>query len=441
MTSSFGLFIGIQIRCCVPQVAIDSKSSLARHRLVDFTGELQIRPRRQGETSSSDSPENPLFSTRLPEWQPKFVAEPAQNGGRNKNDDKDSSQLQSSSSSPFYAQELAPVPLQITPPSGLSNAAKPGVNRGRLQTNDIEPYYHTSFCNELLCHPRILHNCIKKIVATKVELRELEWNESFKAYLAHVPESGTAIHNPRRGPFLVPQAFTTCSFRNRSGEHHFLDDFKIKLPLDLKPRRKDGTSRNLVLVFTVFSVKISSKSMWKRAMKFSTSATDSSSESLQLDPSGKSRLEQVACGFLPVSSPCLLDDGMHDVHVIYKVKSPPKELCEQGRLPEDSLILVEGRNDSESQLGGKDDSYADDTVVSLDSAASDRHAVNEGGPRSEKSFASEFGGSIADDSVLSKSRHSFNDDPIALSVNILSMYGSELIPPLLTLPFLSFCGR
>lgn len=64
---------------------VDSKSSLARHRLVDFTGELQLRRRtktdemeRRGRRVAPDN-----YRVKLPAWHPQCIAEPVVNGGRN----------------------------------------------------------------------------------------------------------------------------------------------------------------------------------------------------------------------------------------------------------------------------------------------------------------------------------------------------------------------
>lgn len=159
-----------------------SRSKLARDRLVDFTGELQIRRRNE-----DDPPVNSDAIVKkddhvyvVPEWHPQFVAEPAINGGRNSVDPftgtPTSSKLDSDDDNPslsqLYAQELAPVSLSTGPfapaarqPTPSNAPARPS---GPAHRADIEPYYHTSFCNELLCHPRLLHNCPKGNIVVKV---------------------------------------------------------------------------------------------------------------------------------------------------------------------------------------------------------------------------------------------------------------------------------
>jgi len=72
-------------------------------------------------------------------------------------------------------------------PSGTSLSVPKSRIRGHSSGEDIEPYFHTTFCNELLCHPRLLHNCQKGNIVVKVEMREIEWNSEYGAYLAHLP--------------------------------------------------------------------------------------------------------------------------------------------------------------------------------------------------------------------------------------------------------------
>lgn len=199
---------------------VSNKSSLARDRLVDFTGELQIRRKNELDALEEEldggqnrPPSNDDGVYVVPPWRPTFVTEPALNGGRNSiepssvdmttestpsaNPILDPGKIlllpTDSSSLQLYAQELAPVPLQLSSSTGraLSTPSLPGVHRfNRPQASYVEPTFHTSFCNELLCHPRLLHNCPQGHLAVKVELRELEWREDINAYLVHLPRSG-----------------------------------------------------------------------------------------------------------------------------------------------------------------------------------------------------------------------------------------------------------
>jgi hypothetical protein len=161
---------------------VHSRSKLARDRLVDFTGELQIRRRHEDDTPVNNDAIGKKYDHVyvVPEWHPQFVAEPAINGGRNSVDPftgtPTSSKLDSDDDNPslsqLYAQELAPVALSAGPlaPTARQPTASntPARASGPAHRTDIEPYYHTSFCNELLCHPRLLHNCPKGNIVVKV---------------------------------------------------------------------------------------------------------------------------------------------------------------------------------------------------------------------------------------------------------------------------------
>ena len=371
---------------------VDKKSSLARDRLVDFTGELQLRRRREDDPKSETQTRTVNSASgdcamALPDWHSGFVAEPAARGGRNLVG-KSSSPIDPATNSSLYAQELAPLPLQLTP--STRPTAPASLPRGRLHTDDIEPYFHTTFCNELLCNPRLLHNCPRGDIVVRVGLRELEWKQDFNAYFAHLPRCGPSVHNPRRGPFLVQNAFTSCS--PRGVDPHFIDEFKVKLPLDLKPETTDESRRIYALFFSVFDVKVTSKSKWQnRAKKLFGNApvepSPSSGDSDDLDATGKSRIEGIACGFLPLTSRgCLLDNGIHDVRVIYKAKSPTPEMCDKGLLDATSLILVERSDTGDrdllpgSSVDNREDSCADETTLSNDSASEKSGSVGKSKP-------------------------------------------------------------
>lgn len=269
------------------------------------------------------------YTARTRKWQAGFVTEPTVNGGRVQveNDGNPGAIFTS------YAQELAPIPLSMTP------TVIQGASSRKWQ--DIEPYFHTCFCNEVLLQPRILHNCNSKSVVLKVEVREIEWKEGF-GYIAHLPQYGPTIHNNRRGPFLVSDSLTTCAVRQSTIEQHFFDEFKIKLPMDL--------SKTLSLFLTVFHVNLNSETSWKptREVHVPCAAGD---ESLCM--------EQVACGFLPLAKGnCLVDNGIHDVRVIYNAGLAPKELCEQWGWPATSLVLAERKKGTDPlQSVARKDAY------------------------------------------------------------------------------------
>jgi C2 domain in Dock180 and Zizimin proteins len=346
---------------------VNNKSSLARHRLVDFSGELQVRRRTTEDPNDKREKrrDSDNYRVKLPPWHPSYVAEPVENGGRIDDSvkayDVDCTALDASQ---LYAQELAPLPLMLAPVSTFSTGPQAGMAPARSTYEDIEPFYQTIFSNEMICHPRILHNCKPGHYSVKIELREIEWNESLKAYLAHLPRPGInpCIHNPRRGPFLVKSALTSCTAE--TGEHHFIDEFKIKLPLDLTSKDPDGENVMLSLFFTVYRIKSHNKSKWKRGAKmlFGTSLLDSLRNGDENNITG--RVKPVACGFLPIAPQSyLLDDGIHDVRVAYIAQSPPAEFCSMPN-HKNSLMLVE-REINKSSLGNlfSRESAVDESVV------------------------------------------------------------------------------
>lgn len=343
---------------------VHSRSSLARDRLVDFTGELQVRRRNEVDPPVNNElvakKEDDVYD--VPEWHSQFISEPTIYGGRNlvqplgtSATSKPEGGDENPSRSPLYAQELAPVPLAPVPsnPSSRPGMSHKGVaSRSRAQAGrgDIEPYYHASFCNELLCHPRLLHNCPKGNIVMKVELREMEWKQEHNAFIAHLPKQGPSIHNTRRGPFLIQGTYTSCAVR--SSDPHFLDEVKVKLPLKLKSR---NSARTLSLFFTVYHVKFSSKKKWKVLPKINkrdqmvsgvnsvNEATgERSQQAEESELSGKCKLVLLSCGFLPMTSQgCLIDNGLHDVKMMYEARPPNAELRNSGTIPASSLIVVE----------------------------------------------------------------------------------------------------
>lgn len=359
--------------------AVFSKGSLARDRLVDFSGELQIRREEAPDDHDKDNDPPCIAEGRtyvVSPWHKQFISEPAVNGGRNPVEVKnassdvdivtrDSSEEAASrtgensrdkSRSKFYAQELAPVPLSLMPFAGKSAATSTNVRKqrsGRSAQGDVEPAFHTTFCNELLCHPRLLYNAPKGNIAIKVEVREMEWSASHQAYLARTPKFGPSLHNSRRGPFLVQEAFTACSVKALHA--HFLDEFKIKLPLILAMRSAGGfvDSGPLALFFSVYNIDIKSKRSWKdRVEQRQTPSKDSLSntprkgshlqscfglESNDAETERKkSRVEVLACGFLPITSDtsCLIDNGLHDVKLMYTAG-----MCSEDDGGNETLIL------------------------------------------------------------------------------------------------------
>ncbi len=327
---------------------VNGKSSLAMDRLIDFTGEMQLR--RKEESNGNNS--------QTKAWRSQYEAEPTVNGGR-------CIKVIGRSYSTLNAQELAPVPL-LTSPHGRHSPK----SRSRGSGEDVEPYFHTSFCNELLCYPRVLRNCQKGNIVVKVEMREIEWNAENGVFLAHAPSFGPVVHNLRRGPFLVQGAYTSCSARRP--DPHFLDEFKLKLPLLLG----NNESRCPAIFFSVY--RLSFRSRKKFGLKLGRRRTSKKFDEITGDMVGESddvvtgkdcQLLQLGCGFLPLEKKnSLLENGNHDVKISYVAKHPLPEFCEIQGIPTDTIVMSDF-------TVGKGDSVAGDESVNDDgdSQGSDRY--------------------------------------------------------------------
>lgn len=319
---------------------VRNKGSLARHRLVDFTGELQIRRIGEGEIphQSRSYPDRNHRDYVVEPWGAKYVSEPSSLLGRNivpmktkhnmilsglaiVDQPDNPASAEALRKSPLYAQELAAIPLQVSPSVGRSMMNPQRMSRGRygMQSSDSEPYFHTTFCNELLCTPRLVHNCPTGNIVTKIELREVQWNEELNSYVATLPKSGPCIHNHRRGPVFVSEAFTSCSFSSTTVS--FLSEFKLKLPLVLCDPKNPLI--RLALVFSVYHVEIKPKKTWAERGKV---LSKQFGVNMQSSPQKKKALLQpLGSGFLPITynadTVCLIDNGLHDVKLCYDAKS------------------------------------------------------------------------------------------------------------------------
>lgn len=383
-------------------LTIDERSSLARNRLVDFTGDVQVRRRLPHEMDLSVyGGDDDYDDDNVLKWHPNYIGEPTVGGGRNDHGIEmcDPNQWKTPDNPMLYVQELAPWPLLLTPTRRISHG---GIARGRPEQDDMEPFFYTSFCNELLCHPRILHNFPKGRLTVKLEVREIVWKESLNAYCAHAVDDtlGPSIHNPRRGPSLVNGVYTTCN-PNRT-HHHFIDDFKLKLPMTLERKA-------LSLFFTVYRVK--SGSRWKKI--FANGSPDAVGHSEEFVSAG--RVDQVACGFLPmINGPCLLSNGVHDVSLMYKGRIPSQQLCEDHDIPATSLVLIERSPppSDESTAYSKDTPTTkdDSTAYSRDGSAKDDVDKDNGSVITENTEPY----SVTDDS-FSRWHRSYQE-PLSLSV-------------------------
>jgi hypothetical protein len=118
---------------------IDSKSSLARDRLVDFTGDIQVRRKSESEKEvpcAMEPRQVDGYRIICPEFHNDYIAEPTIFGGRVPSCECTTTAEQSSSKS--YAQELFPVPLLISPSSHVSTSNIGGMGRGVTSQDDIE---------------------------------------------------------------------------------------------------------------------------------------------------------------------------------------------------------------------------------------------------------------------------------------------------------------
>ena len=269
--------------------SIHSQSKLACDRLVDFTGDLQVRRRFQKEINPRIDDQNGLIYA-IDSWHKDFVGEPTVNGGRSQDQSKGCDVAESNS--PFYAQELAPVPLL------LEKSISPYSNI----------YLHTSFCNELILGPRFLHNCNRRNIVIKVEIRHLEFNNKTGRFLATLPVT-PMMHNARRGPALVNEAYTSCAYHKYDPQ--FSEDFKIKLPIQLQ----NSSGGKLVALFSVYNITVKGRKKWSLI-------SSKGDEDEKINP-----LELLGCGYLPLcvsdQSSCLIADGLHKVKLKYISKEMP----------------------------------------------------------------------------------------------------------------------
>eukprot|EP00535_Pseudo-nitzschia_heimii_P008056 CAMPEP_0197181318 /NCGR_PEP_ID=MMETSP1423-20130617/5641_1 /TAXON_ID=476441 /ORGANISM="Pseudo-nitzschia heimii, Strain UNC1101" /LENGTH=3706 /DNA_ID=CAMNT_0042631551 /DNA_START=249 /DNA_END=11369 /DNA_ORIENTATION=- len=357
---------------------VNGKSSLAMDRLIDFTGEMQLRRRDDDEREIAASMPCATKYGPVPAWRSEYMAEPTINGGRCT---KPIVSRPERSYSALIAQEIAPVPMHNMS-LGRAGSSPHIVPKSRARVHssceDIEPYFHTTFCNELLCYPRLLHNCQKGNIVIKVELRDIEWNAEYGVFLAHMPSSGPVVHNRRRGPFLVQGAYTSCTARRP--DPHFLDEFKLKLPLLLG----SNESRSASILFTVYRLSFSSKKKWglrglgkkRPTKKFDEITGDMVGENDVV--TGKDcQLIQLGCGFLPLEKKhSLLENGTHDVRISYVAKHPLQEFCDKEGLNSDTLVMSDftiGKGDSvagDESLTEEGDSQGSERYYDTLSAAS-----------------------------------------------------------------------
>lgn len=267
--------------------SIHPHSKLARERLVDFTGELQVRRRRKDESIKNiDNDFGRINAIDI--WHKNFIGEPTVNGGRTLNHPIEKVHTDSNT----YAQEVAQIPV---------------ICKKKPATTETRAFFHTSFANELFIGPRTILNCTKRNITIKIEIRCLKYSEDRKSLLATIPDS-PMIHNMRRGPFLVNESYTSCAYNKIDPQ--FIDDIKIKLPINLQSQCSfaDNTGK-LVALFSAYNVGFKSRKKW------SLLSAKGDEDEFQYP------MELLGCGYLPLSQDdnvaCLLADGLHNVKLNY----------------------------------------------------------------------------------------------------------------------------
>ena len=274
---------------------LKKKSSLARERLVDFTGELQVKSSKKRKDANKSKERCPSLGETyiLPPFRNQYTVETAPHGGRH----VANTGTENNGHGGLYAQEIATLPLERSIPTGSSSRSKSSHNRSRYDGMLL----HRSFCNELVCQPKMLLKCSKKNIVVKLEVRELQWNERLNTLIA-IPLD-PSIHNTRRGPWLVQEAFSSCAM----GSPQFIDEFKLKLPLVL-----GASGQKIGLMFTVQQL------VAKRRRRRSVIPRQTDDH----EPESAYSVETLGSGVLPLTlegySTCLIANGDHDVPLQFR---------------------------------------------------------------------------------------------------------------------------
>lgn len=264
-----------------PHASLSTKSKLARDRLVDFTGETQVRLKDPIDQVAMKVDDDIGKIQVMNGWHEDFVVEPTLNGGRKNKGASNNFQ------SIDYCQELASVPLapiQFQDP--------------RQGNGEVELY--TSFHNELMLLPHRLYHCSHSNITMKVEIVRIKKIESDQGYI--VSSLKPCIHNSRRGPFLIDAAYTTVAHRKTNPS--FMDDIKVKLPLE---PLMDDINGQTVALFSVYHVSMNKNNLINMTGD---------------DPDDQLALFHIGCGFLPLSldmdSSSLIPNGIYSIDIKYK---------------------------------------------------------------------------------------------------------------------------
>lgn len=263
--------------------ALNGPNFSSRPSIIDHSGELQARRRDEEEnhTSIDDDGGRILLGKS---WFDDYTGEPIPKSNARSNCEG------SNASSNHRIIELASL---------LSN----------------EPLFHTTFVNELICRPITFQNSREVATFLKIEVVKIKWNNEFSRYVVLKP-SESLIHNPRRGPLMVEELFTTCFEGSR-----LTDEFKIKLPSALM----DSDSGATCLLVSAYCCR-------KRTDTHNVAFF--SSKFLRTRNGGRAdtdhaklgdEVEFLGCGFLPLSTTdsdvsCLLANGVHRIELKYWAK-------------------------------------------------------------------------------------------------------------------------
>ncbi len=290
--------------------SIHLNSKLACDRLVDFTGDTQVRRKLEGEAVEQIDDDSGRVYV-IDAWHKKFVAEATLDGGRARN--TSANHKIHVTNSPLYAKELAHIPLAHD---------KASAEKGSM-------FIHTSFSNELILSPRCLLHSSKRNITVKIEVRRLAYNQEMNCLTASLPET-PMIHNTRRGPFLIHETFLPCACNKVDPK--FIDDVKIKLPLRFQSQSYDTSDDgDLVAFFSVYNVAVKVRKKWNLI-------TNKGDEDEKTSP-----LEYLGCGYLPLSThgkaTCLLSDDIHSVHLNYYARGLSKCSKESNEVDVDSTTL------------------------------------------------------------------------------------------------------
>jgi len=177
----------------------------------------------------------------------------------------------------------------------------------------IEPYFHTTYINELICCPIKIHGLSPAPTFLKIELVRMKWDEALCKHVVLKLSSEPLIHNPRWGSPLVEEYFTSCVQGSP-----LLDEFKVKLPSALM----DCNSGAISLLVTAYIVRKRSDtyrsapltSKFLRGRRGNRDSNDQTKRDYDF--------EFMGCGLLALTAidddvSVLLMNGLHEIELNY----------------------------------------------------------------------------------------------------------------------------